>query len=165
MSESRRRFPDGINLNQAYWDREREVLTTALERVGGKTSLGTSVAGAMEPATVQRLRANVARVETPTSIRLDDPVSLPVDTPIRLHCRRGIQEILRGEVQGSAVMRGRVRVSGVLPEEVCLRAVRAFSLGELYSLRTFSAVGIGVGRVAGGGTEVQREGEVRWNLQ
>ncbi len=137
--------------------REREALKTALERVGGKATLRTQSEEALAPATLQRLKANIARRESPTSIRFEDPVSLPMEMGIRLHCRRGIQEILREEVQSSTILRGRVRVSAVLPEEVCLKARRAFSLAELYSLRTFSAVGMVLGRVAGAGAEVPVE--------
>ncbi|MEY2598981.1 MAG: hypothetical protein RLZZ142_1240 [Verrucomicrobiota bacterium] len=129
--------------------RERRVLTTALERVGGKATLQARRDETLNSGTLLRLKANIARGETPSSLRFEKTVALPHDTLLRLRCRKGIQEILREEVQQSPGLRSKFRVSAVLPEQVCVVSKAPFSLEQLYSLRTFSSVGVVLGEVPG----------------
>jgi len=133
-------------------EREKKFLGQALQKIGGAATL-EEVGGRLVPGdkvllqTEQKVRANVARSQGPGVVRMDSVLSDVRGVQIHLRCRRGLEDILCGEVEESVRLRGKFKVTDVRPGLVALRPMAPFSLEEVYSLRCFGTLGFILGSV------------------
>jgi len=77
-------------------DREKKFLGQALSKIGGSATLDLIRAEGTQlpPLTEQRAKANLARQQKPSTIRLDVPLPEPTQARIHLRCRTGFEPIL-----------------------------------------------------------------------
>jgi len=131
-------------------EREKKFLGQALDKIGGTATLDvvTGVRGFL-PQTEQKVKANVARRERPSIIRLDRLLSDFSGLQIHLHCRKGLEEIVADEVEDEIGKHGKFRVVETQSGLVAIRPVAAFSLADLYRLRCFATIGFFLGHVRG----------------
>ncbi|MEQ1862461.1 MAG: methyltransferase [Chthoniobacteraceae bacterium] len=122
-------------------EREEKFLTRTLGRVGGAATLDTLEAAGGH--SVQRVKATVARAQRPTIIRMDRHVSDISGMRIHLRGRRGLEGIVREEVEA----RGKFRVVEVSPGLVAITPLAAFTLDDVFELRCFDTVGFVLGEV------------------
>ncbi len=129
-------------------ERERKFLGQALDKIGGTATLNAAagVRGFL-PQTEQKVRANVARRERPSVIRMDSLLSDFTRLRIHLHCRRGLEEIARDEVKEYVAKRGKFRIVEVRSGLIAIRPVAPFSLADIYTLRCFATAGFFLGYV------------------
>jgi hypothetical protein len=129
-------------------DREKRKAGAALEKIAGEETLKAVGAGAAGlPLSEQKVRANVARRESPATIRVDAILDRYDTLRISLRCRRGLEAVLADEVRASDTAGGKFRVLEVRGCHVVVAAKGPFSLRDLYQLRCFDTMGFGLGRV------------------
>jgi hypothetical protein len=128
-------------LHKTGIEREKKFLAGALDKIGGEQTL--AAARGLLPRTVQKARAAVARIESPGSIRMDQPLEDFADVRVHLRGRRGLEGIMRAEVE--AVARGKFRVIGQSGGLVVVEPVGRFSLADLYRMRCFGTAGFSLG--------------------
>jgi 23S rRNA G2445 N2-methylase RlmL len=131
-------------------EREKKFLGQALDKIGGAATLNV-VAGArgLLPQTEQKVKANVARRERPSVIRMDRLLSDFARLRIHLHCRKGLEEIVRDEVKENIAKHGKLRIVEVRSDLVAVKPVAPFSLADIYTLRCFATIGFFLGHVRG----------------
>jgi 23S rRNA G2445 N2-methylase RlmL len=119
-------------------EREKKFLGRTLDKIGGTATL--EVLG-----TSQKVRASVARAQSPSTIAMDR--ALPEFAGVRIHLRgrKGLENIVREEVEAAIAREGKFRLVEVAPGRVALDAVAPFCLGDLYALRCFGSVGFVLG--------------------
>ena len=119
-------------------EREKKFLGRTLDKIGGTATL--EVLG-----TSQKVRASVARAQSPSTIAMDRV--LPEFDGVRIHLRgrKGLETIVREEVETAIAKEGKFRLVEVAPGRVALDAVAPFCLGDLYALRCFGSVGFVLG--------------------
>ncbi len=129
-------------------ERERKFLGQALEKIGGAATLD-AVAGVRDflPQTEQKVKASVARRESPSAIRMDSLLSDFTRLRIHLHCRKGLEEIVRDEVKEDIAKHGKFRVVKMRTGQVAITPVAPFSLADIYGLRCFATLGFFLGHV------------------
>ena len=129
-------------------EREKKFLGQALDKIGGTATLNvvTGVRGFL-PQTEQKVKASVARRERPSVIRMDSLLSDFTRLRIHLHCRKGLEEIVRDEVKESIEKHGKFRILEVRSGLVAIAPVAPFSLADIYTLRCFATVGFFLGHV------------------
>jgi predicted RNA methylase len=137
-------------LKTATVDREKKFVGRALDKVGGRATLE---AFAQSPGilsqTEQKVKASVARHERPSVVRLDRPFAAFANLRIHLRCRRGLETILREEVEEYVAARRNFRIVEVRGCYVAITPLAPFSLNDLYALRCFATVGFVLGTVRG----------------
>ena len=122
-------------------EREKKFLAGALDKIGGEQTL--EAADSLPPGTEQKARASVARNASPGSIRMDRVVEDIEGLEICLRGRRGLEDIVKQEVESMAGSKFRfVSQSGGLD---VIAPVAPFSLSDLYSLRCFGTAGFSLG--------------------
>ena len=129
-------------------EREKKYLGQALDKIGGTATLNV-VAGdrGFLPQTEQKVKANVARKESPSAIRMDSLLSDITRLRIHLHCRKGLEEIVRDEVKDDIAKHGKFRIVEVRSGLVAITPVVPLSLTDIYTLRCFATVGFFLGHV------------------
>jgi 23S rRNA G2445 N2-methylase RlmL len=129
-------------------EREKKFLGQALDKIGGTATLNV-VAGVRGflPQTEQKVKANVARRERPSVIRMDRLLSGFSRLRIHLHCRRGLEQIVCDEVKEDIAKHGKFRVVEIRSGLVAITPVAPFSLADIYTLRCFATVGFFLGHV------------------
>jgi 23S rRNA G2445 N2-methylase RlmL len=129
-------------------EREKRFLGQALDKIGGAATLNV-VAGVrgLLSQTEQKVKASVARKERPSVIRMDRLLSDFARLRIHLHCRKGLEEILRDEVKEDIAKRGKFRIVEVQSGRVAITPVAPFSLADIYTLRCFATAGFFLGHV------------------
>jgi 23S rRNA G2445 N2-methylase RlmL len=129
-------------------EREKKYLGQALEKIGGTATLDV-VAGArgLFRQTEQKVKASVARRERPSVIRMEKILSSFKRLRIHLHCRKGLEEILRDEVKEEKAKHGKFHIVKARSGLVAIAPVAPFSLADLYRLRCFATVGFFLGHV------------------
>ncbi|MDB6036752.1 MAG: hypothetical protein JWM99_593 [Verrucomicrobiales bacterium] len=135
-------------LRTTGFDREKKFLGQALEKIGGKATLehlGPDSAGSQIE---QKLRASLAHYENPSEIRMDRPLSDFAGLKIQLRGRRGLEEIVRTEVEESVRNTRSFRIADVWDGLVTIIPLAPFTLGDLYKFRCFGTVGFDVGGTA-----------------
>jgi len=123
--------------------REKEFLLRTLEKIGGAAtlkSMGEGERGAFRQ-TEQKIKASLARRENPSAIRMDGLLSDVAHLRVHLRGRRGLEPIVRDEVEQSPRLRGKFRVAEVRGGLVALTPLAPFRLADLCSLRCFGTVG------------------------
>ena len=130
-------------------EREKKFLGEALDKIGGTATLETIVEGGagLGPQTEQKVKASVARVESPSAIRMDGVLSEIGRVRVHLRCRKGLENIVRDEVEDTARTRKLFRVGYVGSGLVELIPVAPFSLADIYGLRCFASAGLVIGTV------------------
>ena len=136
--------------------REREFVARALEKIGGTATLETMKDGAaaLPALTEQKLRAGIARSQSPSAIRMTGLLSDYAGLRIHLRGRRGLEAMVREEAEEAAKMRGQFRVTGTGSGLVALAPEAPFTLADVYALRCFGVVGF----AAGGGAVLGEPG-------
>jgi len=124
-------------LQKSDIEREKKFVGQALNKIGGSATLDLmrSQGAALSHLTEQRAKANLARQEKPSSIRLD--ATLPQIPSLRIHlrCRTGLEPILTSEIKDTSQ---KFRILEIRPGLLTIAPTSAFSLHDLYSLRCFS---------------------------
>ncbi|NCY22591.1 hypothetical protein EBX31_11645, partial [bacterium] len=124
-------------LQKSDIDREKKFLGQALNKIGGSATLDLirSHGAPLSHLTEQRAKANLARQQKPSSIRLD--ATLPNTPSLRIHlrCRTGLEPILTREIKDT---QGKFRIVEIRPGLLTLAPTTSFNLLDLYSLRCFS---------------------------
>ena len=132
--------------------REKEFLARTFGKIGSTAALDAIEATSGVPSqAVQQVKARAARDQSGTTIRLDAPVPEFARMRIHLRGRRGLEGIVRQEIEAH----GQFRVATVCPGLVAIETPRPFTLRELLALRCFGTMGFVLGRVKGTG-EVER---------
>ncbi|HTH50151.1 MAG TPA: methyltransferase domain-containing protein, partial [Candidatus Limnocylindria bacterium] len=130
-------------------EREKKSLGEALEKVGGAATLqemGRAPEGFLRQ-TEQKVKARIARSQTPSTVRLDRPLTNFSGLRIHLRGRRGLEPMVLAEVEEYVRAHGQFRINGVRSGLVALTPVAPFSIGDIYSLRCFGEVGFVLGMV------------------
>ena len=129
-------------------EREKKFLGQALDKIGGTATLDV-VAGmrGFFPQTEQKVKASLARGDRPSAIRMDSTLSNINRLRIHLHCRKGLEEIVRDEVKEYIAKRGKFRMVEVRTGLVAITPVKPFSLADIYRLRCFATFGFALGTV------------------
>jgi 23S rRNA G2445 N2-methylase RlmL len=131
-------------LRKGAGERETKFLGKTLDKIGGEATLEILEAtGALTSQTEQKVRASVARSQSPSTIVMERVLSDFAGLRIHLRGRAGLEGIVREEVEAQ----GRFRVVDVLPGLVALTAKTAFSLADIFALRCFGTVGFVLGSV------------------
>jgi SAM-dependent methyltransferase len=129
-------------------EREKKYLGQALDKIGGRATLNV-VAGdrGFFLQTEQKVKASVARKERPSAIRMDRLLSDFTGLRIHLHCRKGLEEIVRDEVKDDIAKPRKFRIAGIWSGLVTITPAAPFSLADIYTLRCFATVGFFLGHV------------------
>ncbi len=124
-------------------EREKKFAELALEKIGGADTLRqiSAGAGSMSLQTEQKIKANLARAQNPSAIRLDRPLTRFAGVRIHLRGRRGLEQIVAAEVEASKEIRGKFRIVEVRSSLVVMEPVAPFDLADVYRLRCFGTVG------------------------
>ena len=126
--------------------REKRHIGQALVKLGGAETLKTVAERTDLPTHhVQKVRANIAREEQPSTVRLDMTLSPPKGMRIHLRCRRGLELVVRDEVE-EAIRRGApLEVIGTYDQHIAVSPTAPFRLADLYRLRCFATIGFALG--------------------
>ncbi|TAN36315.1 MAG: methyltransferase domain-containing protein [Verrucomicrobia bacterium] len=129
-------------------EREKKFLGRALDKIGGAATLEvvTGTPGLL-PQTEQKVRASLARKEQPSAIRMEQVFPCFPNFRIHLRCRRGLEGIVREEVQAFIAKCGKFQLVDVHAGVVAITPITPFSLTEIYSMRCFATVGFVLGTV------------------
>ncbi len=129
-------------------EREKKFLSQALDKIGGMATLSvvTGVRG-FPLQTEQKVKASVARRERPSVIRMDSLLPDFTRLRIHLHCRKGLEEIVRDEVKESTEKHGKFHIAQVRSGLISITPMSPFSLADIYTLRCFATVGFFLGHV------------------
>jgi len=141
-------------------EREKKFVGEALNKIGGAATLETMVEGAanFSARTEQKVKASVARAQSPSGVRMDGVVSEFGRMRLHLRTRRGLEHIVRGEVEQSDRTQKLFRVGYVGSGLVELMPIAAFTLADIYTLRCFASVGFVIGTVSSASEEDRIEG-------
>jgi 23S rRNA G2445 N2-methylase RlmL len=153
-------------------EREKQFLMRTLEKIGGRATLeileergsrrrrdatlGAKAAlkiveegeGDFLRLTEQKVKASLARRESPSAIRMDGVLSDLAGARIHLRGRRGLEGIVRDEVEASLRAGGKFRVAGVESGLVAITPLAPFSLADIYAHRCFGTAGFVLGDAA-----------------
>ena len=129
-------------------EREKKFLGQALDKIGGTATLNVVAGGrGFLQQTEQKVKASVARRESPSVIRMDSALSDFTRLRIHLRCRKGLEEMVRDEMKEYIAKHGKFRIVEVRSGLVAITPVAPFSLADIYTLRCFAAVGFFLGTV------------------
>jgi SAM-dependent methyltransferase len=136
-------------LRAATSAREKKFAGLALEKVGGPATLNLLKSGGAQllPQTGQKVKARLARAEKPSAIRLENALAELKDLRIHLRTRRGLEVILREEVEASAKGGGKFHPAETSGGLVAVTPTGPFTLGDVLQLRCFGSVGFLLGHV------------------
>jgi 23S rRNA G2445 N2-methylase RlmL len=128
-------------------EREKKFLVQTLGKIGGAATLEQGLLGEAE----QKVKASIARKETPSAIRIQGVLADFAGLRIHLRGRSGLEQIVRDEVEQSKRKPERFRVAEVHSGGVTIVPVAPFSLADIYALRCFGTVGFVLGQIEGTG--------------
>ena len=126
-------------------EREKKFLGQTLEKIGGTATL--EISPAFLPQAGQKILARLARRQNPSAIRLENILSDLAGVRIHLRGRKGLEGMVRDEVEESARRHGKFRLADTGVGLVGITAVAPFSLADIYALRCFGSVGFVLGAV------------------
>ena len=126
-------------------ERERKNLARALDKIGGKATL--DVADKLPVQTSLKVKASIAREESPSTISLDEKIEKVASLQIHLRNRRGLEGFVRQEVESSQQARRLFEVKSSRPGLVELTPLAAFRLSDLLSLRCFGTLAFVLGKI------------------
>lgn len=128
-------------------EREKKFLGKALEKIGGAATLEESRERGLSLQTEQKIKASLARDESPSTVRTDRVLSNVGALRIHLRGRRGLEMVVRKEVDAYIARHGKFRLADVRPGLVALVPMAPFSLTDIFALRCFGTVGLALGTV------------------
>ena len=129
-------------LRKGTGERETKFLGRTLDKIGGEATLEILAAtGALSAQTEQKVRASLARNQSPSAIVMDRAITDFDGLRIHLRGRAGLEDIVREEVEAQ----GKFRVLEVQPGLVAITAQASFTLGDIFALRCFGTVGFVLG--------------------
>ena len=141
-------------LDQPNQAREVDYLSRSLEKIGGEPTL--EKLEQLQDRNValnqaeQKIKAQLARNEPSAKVLLDVKIRQTRGLRIHLRTRRGMEPMLRDEFQAHSSLNQRFKLVRVSPACVALYAKAAFTLRELYQLRTLGSINLVLGTVAPG---------------
>ncbi|MEN8662971.1 MAG: TRM11 family SAM-dependent methyltransferase [Lentimonas sp.] len=139
-------------LDEPANEREAKTLSRTLDKIGGEATLEKLEALHDSKDTLhqteQKIKAQLARNEQPASIRLHVKIKESKKLRIHLRTRRGMEGFVRDELAAHPKLSKRFKIVRTSPSCVALSAIGAFTLAELYKLRTFGSVNFVLGVVA-----------------
>jgi 23S rRNA G2445 N2-methylase RlmL len=119
-------------------DREKQHLSSALSKIGGKETLRH--AQNLTPRALQRVKATIARAETPSAINLTAPLANFRDLEILLRGRAGLETFVRDEASDYIQDHQKFRIRATKTALVILTPTAPFVLADLLSLRCFDNI-------------------------
>ncbi len=129
-------------------EREKKFLAQSLGKIGGRATLdAVGEISDSVPQTAQRIKANLARRESPSAIRMESVLSDLKGVRIHLSCRSGLEKILRDEVKEYIAKGGKLRMIEMRNGLVAIAPSTPFSLADIYKLRCFTGCGFLLGTV------------------
>ena len=132
-------------------EREKKFLCRALDKIGGTATLEVVVgARGLLPQTEQKVKARVARKQRPSAIRMDSALLQFAGLRVHLRCRKGLETIVRDEVEERIGPKGKFRIAEVRNGLVAINPVEPFSLADIYTLRCFGTANFVLGTVRSG---------------
>ena len=133
-------------------EREKKFLAQTLEKIGGTATLKIVEGGEDDVLrqAEQKVKASIARRESPSAVRMDGMLTDFAGLRIHLRGRRGLEGIVREEVEESAQARGKFRVAGVGSGLVAITPTGPFCLADIYALRCFGTAGFVLGAAPAG---------------
>jgi predicted RNA methylase len=136
-------------LRSASSEREKKYVGRTLEKVGGAATLEIMAERnpGFLPQAGQKILARLARGQNPSALRLESVLTNFGGLRIHLRGRRGLEGMVREEVETSARRRGKFRVTQSGPGWVAMNPVAPFSLADIYAFRCFGSAGIVLGSV------------------
>lgn len=134
-------------------DREKSFLEESLNKIGGEQTLQNT---GLSAQTQQKVQAAVTRQNVQTKIRLDGSLKTSPGLRLHLHCRKGLEDIVRDELESSARAGDLFRILEVRPGLVAIAPEADFSLGDVFSLRCFGTLGLVISSDANRGTEAEK---------
>lgn len=127
-------------------EREKKFVEETLDKIGGTATLNVLKSGTgFSPQTEQKVKASVARSESPSALHLESVLSKFSGVTIHLRGRAGLEKIVRQEVEEFIRKEGKYRVTGEASGLVTIVPTAPFCLGDLYTLRCFGTVGFVLG--------------------
>jgi 23S rRNA G2445 N2-methylase RlmL len=140
-------------LESTSLEREKKFAARALEKIGGAATLeNIKSGGGTAVFSEQKIKASLARSQSPSAIRFRATVEDFNGMLIHLRGRRGLEGMVAEEAGEYVAKHRKFSVLGVEQGLVSLGAVEPFSLADLYSLRCFGSVGL----IPGGATVSNR---------
>jgi len=142
---SEKRLLDILQTTQV--DREKRKVAEALEKIGGAETLKVVAGKGDQLVSEQKVRASVARQESPGAVRLE--AVLPKQDGLKLHlrCRAGLESIVADEVREAEARQGKFRVVEVRGTCVVVEPKGPFALADLYRFRCFDTASFVLGLV------------------
>ena len=127
--------------------REKKFLTQTLEKIGGTATLQImeKEADALLRQTEQKVKAGIARRESPSAVWMNGMLTDFAGLRIHLRGRRGLERMVRDEVAESVRARGKFRLAGIGSGLVAITPAAPFCLADIYALRCFGTVGFVLG--------------------
>jgi len=126
-------------------EREKKFLARALDKIGGKATL--EIADELPSQTALKVKASVAREESPSEIRLDQAVEIFSGLRIHLRGRRGLEGFLRKELESTTPARGLFEFRSSQSGLVEIAPKRPFRLSDLLTLRCFGTLAFVLGTI------------------
>lgn len=130
-------------------EREKKFLGETLDKIGGAATLeimGKDPRGLL-PQTEQKVKASVARSQSPGTLRMDGVLSDFAGLRLHLRGRAGLEQFVRDELDESARTHGKFRVVEIQSGLVVIKPLTPFSLADIYTLRCFGTAGFVPGAV------------------
>ena len=126
-------------------EREKKFLARALDKIGGKATL--EIADELPGQTALKVKASVAREESPSEIRVDQVVDVFSGLRIHLRGRRGLEGFVRKELESTMPARRLFVVGSSQPGLVEIAPLGPFRLSDLLTLRCFGTLGFVLGTI------------------
>lgn len=141
-------------LDEPANEREVKALSRTLNKIGGEATLEKlETLHDREEAlhqTEQKIKAQLARKEEPATIRMNVKIKEGKKLRIHLRTRRGMEGFVRDELTAHPKLSKRFKILRTYPSCVALSAIGAFTLADLYQLRTMGSVNFVLGVVEDG---------------
>ena len=128
-------------------EREKKFLGRTLDKIGGAATLQIMAqeTGKLTSQTEQKVKASVARAESPSAIRMDSIFSDFGRLRIHLRGRKGLEQIVREELEDFIRSHGKFRIGYVGSGLVEVIPVAPFTLADIHRLRCFGTMGFVLG--------------------
>jgi len=121
-------------------EREKKFLARTLAKIGGAAALAQGLPGDVG----QKVKAGIARRESPSAIRFDAMLREFSEVKIHLRGRTGLEQFVSAEAKESPF-----RVAEVQSGRVAIIPRAPFSLADIYALRCFGTAGFVLGNTDG----------------
>ncbi len=130
-------------------EREKKYLGQSLEKIGSTATLEALAgrSGGLSAQSVRKVKARVARTESPSTVRMDRPIGEFFGLRLHLNGRYGLEQVVREEVEEQIRARGQFRIVEVRSGLVILTPLKPFTLGDIYAFRCFGNLSFFLGSV------------------